>query len=476
MKTEIAAPPPAPTPVSAGESMRSYMETVSDPALQQAILNAEGTFRPQYDALNRQQMQRYLTGYDGNPGALDQLLMASEKSAEAQAAGQTIQRAADIADVEALGARASAAFQNANPALKDAMAKAQALQSGGFSSAPTPDYAGYVKSNQDLYNNWLNNTSKNTNLTIEQYGQQHYDTAGKNEGRTLSMTGGSSGTGPANPYAAFQNAVLSGQPNFGQLTAPNAQASLLGNAPMVQSTGYNASMLGAAPTAGAQQIASQDVGSGLLGQSLYQQALGAGGLGATGSMLDARAQQLAQSNGAMTPDEARVMEQQLRASFGARGTLDSSRGITAEALGRLTNERQNMMNNLSMASALNQASQAELGANRGFQQNVQGADISRQFQNVGNSLNAQAQNQQANLQASLANQGMAGQYGLANQAAANQAGQYGATAANTAALANQGVLGQYGLANQAAANQFGMFNAQNQLGVQEANRAFDYNA
>ena len=122
------------------------------------------------------------------------------------------------------------------------------------------------------------------------------------------------------------------------------------------------------------------------------------------------------------------MEQQLRQSYGARGTLDSSGSVNAEALGRLTNERQNRMNDLSMAGQINAQNQAELGANRGFQQGVQGAELGRQFQNVGNDLSAQQANQQ--------------------------------------------MQGQYGLANQNAANQFSLYNNQQDLTTQDANRQF----
>jgi len=359
-----------------------------------------------------------------------------------------------------LGQRATSAFQNANPGLMAAVGSAQGLQGGdpyaAYRSAISPqnDYASYVNRNQDLLANWQNNTSKNTSQTIEQYGQQHYDSAGRAEGRGMSQTPGGK--------------------SFGDLTFQNAQASLLGNAPQVQGQGYNAALTGPAQNVSSQNINAGQVNGGLLGMSLYDQALRAGGLGELGTSLQGQGMKLAQSTGAMTPDEARVMEQQVRQSYGARGTLDSSGSVSAEALGRLTNERQNRMNDLGMAGQINAQNQAELGANRGFQQNVQGAELGRQFQNVGYDLQAQGQNQQANMQAQLANQGQYGQFALANQASQNQAGQYGASAANQAALANQGYAAQYGMANQDAANQFGLYNSQQGMATQDANRQFAY--
>lgn len=123
------------------------------------------------------------------------------------------------------------------------------------------------------------------------------------------------------------------------------------------------------------------IGRGLLGDSLYGQALGANGLGAVGQTLEGRAQQLAQSKGQLTPDELRSVQQDIRGAYTARGTDMGSGAISAEALGRLTNERQNMQNDLMLASGLNQANQAELGANRAFQSGVQGADIGLQGMN-----------------------------------------------------------------------------------------------
>ena len=120
---------------------------------------------------------------------------------------------------------------------------------------------------------------------------------------------------------------------------------------------------------------------GPLGDMIYQQALQANGLGLVGQTLQGRAQALAQSTGAMTVDELRAMQQDIRGAYAARGTEMSNGAITAEALGRLTNERQNMQNDLMMASGLNQSNQAELGANRSFQGNVYGANAAMQAAN-----------------------------------------------------------------------------------------------
>ena len=273
------------------------------------------------------------------------------------------------------------------------------------------------------------------------------------------------------PYAALRGAV--GQPqNYGQIQFNPAQASVLGAAPQAGAQGYSATNAAGVGNIGADQISAQNVNGGLLGMSLYGQALGANGLGQIGSTLQGRGQQFAQSTGQLTPDELRTLQQSVREGYAARGTEMGSGSISAEALSRLTNERQRMQEDLGMASAINAQNQSELDANRGFQQSVQGQELGRQFQNQSNSLYAQSQNQGANLSAAGQNQQVAAQQAALNQAAQNTASQYGASAANQASQFNASLAGQYGMANQAAQNQYGLYNSQAGLATQDANRAF----
>ncbi len=123
-----------------------------------------------------------------------------------------------------------------------------------------------------------------------------------------------------------------------------------------------------------------DIERGSLGQSLYDRAQGPE-MGAVGSSLQARAAELAQSKGQLTPDELRTMQQGIRENYGQMGRGMSSGAVSAEALGRLANERGRMMEDLSMASGLNQAGLAEVGQNRAFSQSVYGQDLGRQDNN-----------------------------------------------------------------------------------------------
>lgn len=133
MKTSVAAPPPPPAPVDPGQSSVNYVRAMADPALQQLLLESEQTYRPQYTALNLQDINQYLMGVGAEgqpgyvPGVLSQLSEVSPQIADIQAAANRQQRAADIADVATLGAQASQAFRAANPELYAQLARAEQL-------------------------------------------------------------------------------------------------------------------------------------------------------------------------------------------------------------------------------------------------------------------------------------------------------------------------------------------------------------
>ena len=173
MKTLFSAAPPAPAPVDAGQSALDYTRDMANPELQQLLFNSEQQFRPQYTQLNLQDMNDYLMGVGGQPGTLDQLGNINAFNIGQQNAANTSQRTSDIANVEQLGQRATAAFQNANPDLMNSIRSAQGLQGGdpyaAYRAAVSPqnDYASYVRNNPDLMRNWTDNASKNTQLTIE---------------------------------------------------------------------------------------------------------------------------------------------------------------------------------------------------------------------------------------------------------------------------------------------------------------------
>lgn len=177
------------------------------------------------------------------------------------------------------------------------------------------------------------------------------------------------------------------------------------------------------------------VGAGQLGNLLTSQALAAGQTQA-GQTLAGRANEFAQSRGQLSADELRDLQQDIRSGYAARGTEMGPGAITAEAMGRLTNQRQRMLEDLGIASALQQGTLAEQAQNRGFQQGVQGQDIARQQENQRTALSG----------------------ALANQAAINAASQFGAGAENVRGLAQADLAAQFGLTNQALQANLGLAN------------------
>jgi hypothetical protein len=484
--------PDAPVPVDPGVAMTNYIKSVTDPALQNLILDRESEFRPKYNALNLQEMQRYLSGFDGNAGLLDQLKYSTLKTGEYQAEANSAQRLADIKDVEALGSRAADAFSAANPQMAKALSNASALSDSGN------PYKRFFAAVENPYNNVKNGVNPLNNSLLgpapiaASQGYNAAISAGANNVQAQAYNAPQMGASPIAATQGYNAAISAGANNVegrgynaammggpGNIDGQSYEAAMLGLAPQAMSVnsnaqGYNAAMLGAAPMVGSNGYAAQGIEAGALGKQLLNQAMAAGGLGATGKILDTRAAELAASTGKMTPEETRAMEQQLRSSYGARGTLDSSASVSAEALGRLSNERGKMQQDLGMASMLNQGTQAELGANRGFQQNIEGMDMARRSENANIANQASQFKANASNQAAFANQGMLAQYGLANQASQNQANQFGANAYNqnsqfnaanqtAAKFANQQMAGQYGLADQAARNQAGMYAADSRM-------------
>jgi hypothetical protein len=137
----------------------------------------------------------------------------------------------------------------------------------------------------------------------------------------------------------------------------------------------------AGPTVADRQI--EAAGLSAMGMRADQVQAGQVGAGTLGDTLMGRANQMAQSTGRLSPDAERDAVQAARAGMAARGLATGSAGTAAELLNRDRFARQRQFEDL------------------GFSQQVQGQDLTRQFQNVGNRLAAGQSNQAAN-QAQLA--------------------------------------------------------------------------
>jgi hypothetical protein len=199
--------------------------------------------------------------------------------------------------------------------------------------------------------------------------------------------------------------------------------------------------VGAAQIGGPQQVYTQNIragniGQGALGGSLYNQALNAGPSRISSALESAVLNQMS-PDGSLTPAEMRQAEQQVRASYAARGMAMSPQAISAEVQNRLVNQRQRQIENLGMAQNVNAQLQQEQAANRNFAGNIYGQDIGLQGQNVANRMQAQQLNQQYGLQAQLANQSAGLTQAQANQQALMQAQLANQQAGLTVSEANQ---------------------------------------
>jgi hypothetical protein len=110
---------------------------MADPELQRKLLESEKLYRPEYNKLELDDINTLLRGIgegeDYVPGLLDQEQYAARKLQQSQAELNSMQRRADLTDVERLGARASRAFLDANPELKESLMQAEGLRESPMS-------------------------------------------------------------------------------------------------------------------------------------------------------------------------------------------------------------------------------------------------------------------------------------------------------------------------------------------------------
>lgn len=114
-KVSMPTPPPAPQPIDPGQSALDFTRAMADPVLQGQILAAEQMYRPQYTQLELNDINTFLQGSGGQMGLLEIQDLASRRAGGIGQELTSMQRAADIADVEALGGRATAALRAADP-------------------------------------------------------------------------------------------------------------------------------------------------------------------------------------------------------------------------------------------------------------------------------------------------------------------------------------------------------------------------
>ena len=123
--------PDAPPPQNYGQQTADTIKAQVDNA--PAVYNANATYSPKYAALSTENLNTYLNGTDGKPGALALYKdSVSPVLQQVQLKNQADQRAADVGAVEQLGSRAVQAFQNANPQQKALIDKLNQQASAGL--------------------------------------------------------------------------------------------------------------------------------------------------------------------------------------------------------------------------------------------------------------------------------------------------------------------------------------------------------
>jgi hypothetical protein len=419
ISTNPVGSPYNPFQVDPAAASKSFIDAMSSPELQNAILGAEKTFRPQYTDINLSELQRYILGTKDQPGLVGTIGQVTPEIGKIQAGADTAARQAAISDITNLSEPTLAALMRANPEYFAQLNQAKLM--GG----PTDFFKDYEKA---LANRAILGDVQVTPASA----------ALVQNVAPVSLSG----------YTAAQGTA----PMLG--AAPTAEATLLGAAPTISAQGYDA-----ARAARVADIASRDVTQGALGQQLYGQAMQAAPTAAS-ETFRRRAAEMAVSTGQLSPEELRNAQQATREAFAARGLEMSNQAIAGEAMARSEAVRQRQAQDIQQAAALNQAYLADLNASRGFATGVYGQD-----------LGMQQANQAAALQAAQANQAAGLQLSLADQQALNQAAQFGAQARNVASEANANLMARYAMANQEAANAMNLANVNRQAEFLTRNQA-----
>lgn len=292
-------------------------------------------------------------------------------------------------------------------------------------------------------------------------------------------------------YEALSRNLLGGAPAVQNLTPQTiaAQQLQLGGTltpQQVQAERVNAERI-AAERVAAGQIAAERVGAGALGESLYQQALNAQQQSPLSQALQARGLSMAMTPGQLSPEEIRAATQGTREGFASSGRLMDNAAITGEALARAGAARERSMQDIAAAQQINQQLLGAQQQGQALATDVLRADIQRQQANVGTQLQAGQFNVDAALRAALANQ----QTGLAasqsNQDAFLRAALANQQSSLQAALANQQVgmqADQFNITNLQDVGRFNIgtglqtstYNADAANRMAEANRTFNYTA
>jgi len=320
-------------------------------------------------------------------------------------------------------------------------------------STTAPDYAAYVRNNPDLLANWQNNTSKNTGLSIEDYGKQHYEANGRQEGRSLPTSTVQSGVpqyekvtdGSLPTYGR-----LSSGPIFSALDAGGA-LSRIGNGPELSSVTYN-NLDSGSPLARLNNAAAMDrVASTNLADT--------GATAAGRSLLEQQIFDELAKAGTSDPVLQRAAEQAARVRGVSSGQLYGGANALQESMAvQLAQKQQDDARRSNALSLLNSGQSTSDTANRLAQENFANRVQAAGFNNAAN------QQDYSNAANTAQFNNAAQQQELLNRNAAtsgNNAAQLAATGFNNAAA-------QQGYQNQGTAATFNNAAAQQELANRNA--------
>ncbi len=406
--------------IDPGAAMSSYLSAFS-PELMNQLLGMEAAYAPLFSQLDLAARGRNIDDFMSRVGGL------TRSAADIAKEEARIQSASELDRLTQFGGPSIAAYIAANPYLRSAMDRSDAL--GGASTN-----AAYDALSRQL----LGGAPSAINLTPER--------------------------------------VMAGQLGVGGTLTPQ----------QVQAERVAAERI-AAERIAAGQVQAGEVGAGALGQSLYQQALANQQLSPLSQALQAQGLGMAMAPGQLNPEELRAATQGARERFASTGRLEDIAGVTGEALARAGASRERQLQDLAAAQQINAQLLGAQQAGQSLATDVLRADIARQQANVATglqagtfnveaALRAAQANQQTGLQASQANQDAMLRAALANQQTGLQAAlanQQAAMQADQFNIQNVQDVGRFNIGNQL---QTGMFNAEAANRMAEANRGFNYTA
>lgn len=152
----------------------------------------------------------WASGIGAGLGAVASLVQGNETKQANRRAGERSQQAAQEAKAGVNNSQVNQSYAQGGAAANNLRLQLLGVPGAGTSYGQgTPDYGSYFSANKDLQDSWNGNAKLRTmfNNDSAAFARNHYETAGKAEGRQLATSGGIAPGAPsgAGPGGAFQN-------------------------------------------------------------------------------------------------------------------------------------------------------------------------------------------------------------------------------------------------------------------------------